>query len=62
MNAPASFSGWTFYQFSFKDGGKTSVLAAVRNPARLLPWLSVGAAFAGMLITFLPRVLRRDRQ
>lgn len=58
MNNPASFAGWTFYQMSFgKDG--SSVLGAVKNPARLLPWLSVGATFFGMLIIFLPRVFRK---
>lgn len=62
MNAPAGFGGWVFYQMSYADGGKTSVLAAVRNPARLLPWLAVGATFFGMLVIFLPRVLsgRKD--
>ena len=50
----ASFAGWTFYQMSYgKDG--SSVLGAVKNPARLLPWLAVGATFFGMLIIFLPR-------
>ncbi len=56
MNNPASFAGWTFYQMSYgKDG--SSVLGAVKNPARLLPWLSVGATFVGMLIIFLPRAI-----
>ncbi len=56
MNSPASFAGWTFYQMSYgKDG--SSVIGAVKNPARLLPWLAVGATFVGMLIIFLPRVL-----
>ena len=54
MNSPASFAGWTFYQMSYgKDG--SSVLGAVKNPARLLPGLAVGATFFGMLIIFLPR-------
>jgi len=61
MNAPASFGGWTFYQMSYGEGGKVSVLSAVKNPARLLPWLSVGAVFAGMLIVFAPRFFKGDR-
>lgn len=55
MNSPASFDGWTFYQTSYADGGKVSVLTAVKNPARMLPWLAVGAVFAGMLIAFFAR-------
>ena len=43
------------------DGGKTSILGVVRNPARLLPWLSVGATFLGMLVIFLPRAVFRRR-
>ena len=61
MNSPGSFGGWTFYQMSYGDGGKTSVLAAVRNPARLLPWLAVGATFAGMAIMFIPRLFAREK-
>lgn len=60
MNKPASFGGWTFYQMSYADGGKVSVLSAVRNPARLLPWISVGGAFLGMLLIFIPRVFKRN--
>ena len=61
VNAPASFGGWTFYQSSYADGGRVSVLACVKNPARLLPWISVGATFAGMLIIFLPGAARKKR-
>ncbi len=62
MNNPASFGGWTFYQMSFAEGGKVSILSAVKNHARLLPWISVGAAFAGMLTIFLPRVFRKSSE
>lgn len=64
VNSPVSFGGWTFYQMSYADGGKTSILGAVRNPARLLPWLSVGATFLGMLVIFLPRAIfgRRNNE
>ena len=57
VNSPVSFGGWTFYQMSYGDGGKTSILGVVRNPARLLPWLSVSATFLGMLVIFLPRAV-----
>lgn len=60
MNNPASFGGWTFYQMSFADGGKVSVLSAVKNHARLLPWISVGATFFGMIIIFMPRIFGKN--
>ena len=59
MNNPASFAGWTFYQMSYGRDG-SSVLGAVKNPARLLPWLAVGMAFFGMIVVFLPRAFGRD--
>lgn len=59
MNNPASFAGWTFYQMSYGRDG-SSILSAVKNPARLLPWLSVGAAFFGMVVIFLPRLFGRS--
>ncbi len=59
MNRPASFGGWTFYQSSFADGGKVSVLNAVSNPAKILPWFSVGFAFLGMFMMFVSRFFIR---
>lgn len=55
MNSPASFDGWTFYQTSYADGGKVSVLTAVKNPARMLPWLASAAVFIGMSAAFFAR-------
>lgn len=54
MNRPASYGGWTFYQTSRSADGKVSVLSAVKNPARFLPWLCVCSAFAGTAALFLP--------
>lgn len=51
----ASFAGWSFFYESVSDG--KVVLRAVKNPARLLPWLAVGSMFLGMMIIFLPRVI-----
>ena len=61
MNSPASFMGWTFYQSSYADDGETSILTAVRNPARMLPWLSVFAAFFGMVIAFAAKFWRTKK-
>ncbi len=59
MNSPVSFGGWTFYQSSYMHDGKTTVLSAVKNPAKILPWFSVGVAFAGMLAMFATKFFRR---
>ncbi len=56
MNSPASFDGWTFYQTSYAENGKVSIFTAVKNPARMLPWLAVMAAFVGMFMTILARI------
>lgn len=62
INSPISFGGWTFYQNSYSDGGKTSVLSAVKNPGRFLPWLSVAAVFAGMALTFASNKKRKAKK
>lgn len=49
---PASFAGWTFYKTA-------SGATAVKNPARLLPWLATGASFFGMAAVLLPKFGRR---
>ncbi len=61
MNSPASFDGWVFYQTSYADGGKVSVLTAVKNPARMLPWLAVLAVFVGMLLTIVAK-FKKDKK
>ena len=59
MNSPVSFGGWTFFQSSYAEGGKVSVLSAVKNPARMLPWFSAGAVFVGMLLTLVSKNRRQ---
>ena len=60
MNEPASFGAWTFYQSSYADGGKTSVLMAVKNPAGLLPTVSIALILAGMAITYAAKIIRKS--
>lgn len=62
MNSPVSFGGWTFYQSSYMHDGKTTVLSAVRNPAKILPWFSVGVAFIGMAVMFSVKFLGGKRR
>ena len=53
MNEPASFGSWTFYQSSFANEGRTSVLQAVHNPAARLPWISIALIFGGMAFLYI---------
>ena len=41
--------------------GRTSVIAAVRNPVRFLPWISVPGVFAGVLLIFLSTLRARKK-
>lgn len=62
MNEPASFGAWTFYQSSYRDGGKTSVLQAVKNPAGLLPTVSIALILFGMVFTYAVRIFQKPNE
>ncbi len=60
MNHPLRYAGETFYQASFREGDRTTILQVVRNPGWLIPYVScilVGLGmivhFGGVLISFL---------
>ncbi len=56
MNDPASFGGWTFYQFELSENDKTSTLQAVKNPAGLLPIVSIALIFFGMIFVYMRKI------
>jgi len=55
MNHPLREGGYTFFQASFSQSnqGQTSTLAVVKNPGRLLPYLSSLLVGLGLCIHFL---------
>ncbi|HEX4792769.1 MAG TPA: cytochrome c biogenesis protein CcsA [Humisphaera sp.] len=68
MNNPLRYGGETFYQQSFANNDKTSIIQIVRNPGWLMPYIacSIGALglvihFGMTLFTFLRRRLAPDR-
>lgn len=66
MNRPFRYRDFTFYQSSYQDneGRMMSVLAVVRNPARMLPYLASIMIAAGLVIHFLGKFagsIRRKR-
>ncbi len=58
MNEPLRWDGWTFYQHSFANADRTSILHAVRNPARALPYISCAIGGLGLALHFLIRLAR----
>lgn len=52
MNHPLRYGGLTFYQASFANEDKTSILQVVKNPGWLLPYISVLLMGLGMSFQF----------
>ena len=52
MNNPLRYRGYTFYQASYDNNDKTSILQVVKNPAMLLPYIACGLVAAGLLTQF----------
>jgi hypothetical protein len=62
MNNPLRYGGLTFYQASFQNNDRTTILQVVRNPSWLLPYVSCVLMGVGLLIQFgihLTRFLRK---
>jgi len=56
MNHPLHYKGFIFYQSSYAvnaQGKETSVFAVVENRGRLVPYISGGLVFGGMVLHFL---------
>jgi hypothetical protein len=65
MNQPLRHDGKAFYQASFGEGDRLSVLQVVENPGWLLPYVSCVLVTLGLLVHFaiaLRRGLRRQAQ
>jgi hypothetical protein len=52
MNEPLRYRGETFYQSSFLQGDKGTVLQVVRNPGWLLPYIACTMVSLGMIFHF----------
>jgi hypothetical protein len=53
MNNPLRTGGLTFYQASFDNDDRTTVLQVVRNPGWLIPYLACAAITLGLIVQFL---------
>ena len=52
MNNPLRYDGMTFYQQSFANDDRTSILQVVRNPSWMLPYLACILMALGLVIQF----------
>ena len=52
MNNPLRYAGLTFYQASFEQGDKVSILQVVRNPGWILPYAACIMMSLGLLVQF----------
>ncbi|MFC2155574.1 cytochrome c biogenesis protein CcsA [Acidobacteriota bacterium] len=62
MNKPLRFKNLAFFQSSYfiaRDGSEYTILAVVENVGRLLPYIASLWIFAGMLIHFIVKLVRR---
>jgi hypothetical protein len=53
MNNPLRYAGLTYYQQSFANEDRTSILEVVRNPSWLVPYIACTAIALGLVIQFL---------
>jgi hypothetical protein len=53
MNNPLRYHGATFYQASFEQGDKVSILQVVRNPVSLAPYIACAMVALGLVTQFL---------
>ncbi len=53
MNRPLRYDGYTFYQASFANDDRTSMLQVVHNPSWWLPYFSVAVIGFGLILHFL---------
>jgi hypothetical protein len=62
MNHPLRYEGKTFYQASFGEGDRLSVLQVVTNPASSAPYISCALVALGLAIQFLSHLVEFARK
>ena len=58
MNNPLRYNGYTFYQASFLNQDKTSILQVVKNPTWQLPYCSVLIIGIGLITQFTTHLIK----
>jgi len=62
MNSPLRYGGLTFYQRSFGNNDRTTILDVVRNPSWVLPYVSCVLMGLGLVIQFAIHLTRFIRK
>ncbi len=66
MNNPLRYRGETFYQASFEEGDRGTILQVVRNPVSVAPYLACTLVSIGLLAQFMTHLFsfakRRSKQ
>jgi hypothetical protein len=52
MNHPLRYQGMTFYQSSFDNNDRTTILQVVKNPVWLVPYVSCALIALGLVLQF----------
>jgi cytochrome c biogenesis protein ResB len=60
MNSPLHYRGKSFYQSSFDNMGKASILHVVENRWKALPYLSLGVIASGLVLHLINLFRRRQ--
>ena len=53
MNNPLRYAGLTYYQASFDNNDRTTILQVVRNPSWLAPYIACAAITLGLVVQFM---------
>ncbi|HEX3719205.1 MAG TPA: cytochrome c biogenesis protein ResB [Verrucomicrobiae bacterium] len=62
MNNPLRYRGETFFQQSFEEGDRGTILQVVRNPASMTPYVACLLVALGLLVQFLTHLLNFARK
>jgi len=57
MNNPLRYAGLTYYQQSFANNDRTSILEVVRNPSWLIPYIACSAIALGLVVQFMTHLV-----
>ncbi len=58
MNQPLRYDGYTFYQSSFSEDERSSILQVVKNPSWAAPYVGIGLVSLGLIVQFLKHLLQ----
>jgi hypothetical protein len=58
MNQPLRYKGYTFYQSSFSEDERSSILQVVKNPGWAVPYAGIALVSLGLCLQFLKHLMR----